>query len=445
MSRSILIIDDNVKLCKSLTQNLIQFGYTCHTADSHQTALNVYKNHSIHVVLLDVVLGKDDGLQVLQSLTKINSRIPVIMITGYASIESAVQSIKIGAYDYIQKPLDFNKLLKIIENAVRLSELKEENRNLKERLIEKAPKIITQNSRMLELYEKAKKLAATDIPVLICGENGTGKEIIADFIHVNSKRSSRKMLKTNCAAFPENLLDNELFGHERGAYTGAVSVFKGVFERAHMSSLFLDEIGDMSLAIQAKILRVLQNKEIRRIGGDNVIQVDVRFIAASNKILEDLIADNTFRKDLFYRLNAATLYIPPLRDRKDDIPLLANYFLKEFTDNNKCEIKGISDDVMAAFIAYEWPGNVRHLKNTIYYAAAISTQNFIESKDLPAPFSDNHRNGTDVNLRETTERHLIQGVLQNTHFNKKKAAEILKITRKTLYNKIEKYGIELPQ
>ena len=367
------------------------------------------------------------------------------MITGYASIESAVQSIKIGAYDYIQKPLDFNKLLKIIENAVRLSELKEENRNLKERLIEKAPKIITQNSRMLELYEKAKKLAATDIPVLICGENGTGKEIIADFIHVNSKRSSRKMLKTNCAAFPENLLDNELFGHERGAYTGAVSVFKGVFERAHMSSLFLDEIGDMSLAIQAKILRVLQNKEIRRIGGDNVIQVDVRFIAASNKILEDLIADNTFRKDLFYRLNAATLYIPPLRDRKDDIPLLANYFLKEFTDNNKCEIKGISDDVMAAFIAYEWPGNVRHLKNTIYYAAAISTQNFIESKDLPAPFSDNHRNGTDVNLRETTERHLIQGVLQNTHFNKKKAAEILKITRKTLYNKIEKYGIELPQ
>jgi len=444
LSNSILIIDDNAKLCKSLTQNLVQFGYKCFTANTQQTAVNTYKRNNINVVLLDVVLGKDDGLKVLRLLKKINSRIPVIMITGYASIESAVQSIKLGAYDYIQKPLDFNKLLKILENAIRLSELKEENINLKERLIEQSPKIITQNSQMIELCEKAEKLAATDIPVLICGENGTGKEIIADFIHVNSERNSRKMLKINCAAFPENLLDNELFGHEKGSYTGAESVFKGVFERAHSGSLFLDEIGDMSLPIQAKILRVLQNKEIRRIGGDSVIQVDVRFIAASNKILEELIVDNTFRKDLFYRLNAATLYIPALRERKDDIPPLANHFLTEFTDNNRHEIEGFSNDVMAAFISYEWPGNVRQLKNTIFYAAAISTKHYIGGEDLPAPFSENNRNATENNLRETTERHLIQRVLQSTQYNKKKTAEILKVARKTLYNKIEKYGIEIP-
>jgi DNA-binding NtrC family response regulator len=444
MGNTILIVDDNMNLCKSLIRNFGRFGYKCLMANTREEAINTYRENNIDIVLLDVVLGEKDGLEVLNALTDIDENVTAIMITGYASIESAVKSIKIGAYDYIQKPLDFNKLLKITENAIIFSDIRIKNKNLKENLIENMPQIITNNSTIVELCEKAKKLADTDIPILICGENGTGKEILADYIHAHSSRNARKMLKINCAAFPENLLDNELFGHEKGSYTGAETEFKGVFERAHKSSLFLDEIGDMSFAIQAKILRALQNSEIRRIGGDSTINIDVRFIAASNKNLEDLIAKKKFREDLYYRLNAATLNLPPLRERKDDILLLSEHFLIEFSSNNH-PIKGMDKEVLNTFMSYAWPGNIRQLKNTIYYAAAIATKDHISLEDLPPLFMEIRQSSTDYNIRETSEKGIISKILQNTHYNKKKAAEILRMSRKTLYNKIEKYGISIPE
>ena len=445
MGNTILIIDDNIKLCRSLSRNFERFGYKCLMAFTKHEAIDTYRKNNINVVLLDIVLGENNGLEVLSTLKDIDENVTVLMITGYASIESAVKSIKIGAYDYIQKPLDFDKLLKITENAIKFSDIKtKRKKNPSERFIASIPQIVTNNVLMIELCAKAKKLAGTDIPILICGDNGTGKEIFADYIHANSSRSDRNILKINCAAFPENLLDNELFGHEKGSYTGAETTFKGVFERADGCTLFLDEIGDMSPAIQAKILRVLQNKEIRRIGGDSTINVDVRFIAASNKNLDKLIAQSKFRKDLFYRLGAATINIPPLRERKDDISLLALHFLKELSCNDR-PIKGLDKEVLEIFTSFEWPGNIRQLKNTIHYAAAITTGNYISLKDLPSLFTEIKQSSKDYNIRETTEKGIILQILQNTHYNKKKASEILRMSRKTLYNKIEKYGIVLPE
>lgn len=443
MQCSILIIDDNVNLCKSLAQNFDHLGYRSYLATKSRDAIKIYSNNRIDAVLLDIMLGKEDGINTLTRLLEIDNRIPVIMITGYGSIESAVKSIKIGAYDYVQKPLDFNKLLKIVENAVKFSKLKEENEHLKMRLFECSPQIVTQDSQMAEILNKAKRLAQTDIPVLLQGENGTGKEILADYIHMMSKRNFRKMLKTNCAAFNENLLDNELFGHDKGAYTGADSEFKGMFERADGSTLFLDEISDMSGGIQAKILRVLQDGEIRRIGGDTVIKIDARFIAASNKDLEHLIELKKFRQDLYYRLSAATLAIPPLRERKDDIPLLVDYFAEEFSLHNGKKIEGTSDRALMLLMSYEWPGNVRELKNAINYAAAISVKDFIDVDDLPTYLSDGDYSEALDNIREETEKKLILMMLQKTDYNKKRTAELLSMSRKTLYNKLNRYKIPM--
>jgi DNA-binding NtrC family response regulator len=337
--------------------------------------------------------------------------------------------------------VDFNKLTTIVENAVKMSNLTEENRNLKDRLNEMSPHIITHHTSMLELFKKARQLAMTNLPILITGENGTGKELIVDFIHANSARNARKLLKINCAAFPESLLDNELFGHEKGAYTGAETAFRGVFERAHESSLFLDEIGDMPLTIQAKILRTLQNQEIRRIGAERTITVDVRFIAATNKDLRELIEKGQFREDLFYRLNTAIIHLPPLRERKEDIPLLVEHFLSEYASMNSTEVKTISDSVWEAFLDYDWRGNIRELRNAVNYAAAISLHDVIGIADLPPHFSSSETTYTSDNIREDMEKTLIIKTLKKVNYNKKKTARLLNMSRSTLYSKLEKYGI----
>ena len=438
--KKILIIDDNIKLCKSLIQNFEQLGFhSVYATNSHEAILKI-NNHNFSAILLDVVLGDENGMTVLKMINQL-TKTPVIMITGYGTIEDAVKSIKCGAYDYIQKPLDFDRLLKIVENAVKTSQLMEENILLKKQINELNPKMITNNISMLELMEKAQKVAVTNIPILICGENGTGKELFVFYIHKYTTKSTQKMLKINCAALPENLLDNELFGHEKGAYTGADSLFIGVFEKADKGILLLDEIGDMSLHTQAKILRTLQNKEIKRIGSEKIIKIDLKFIASTNKDLEKLIREKKFRQDLFYRLNAATFHIPPLRDRKDDIPLLADYFLQEFSKNNAKSISGIDDPVMEFFFQYNWPGNIRELKNTLNYTAAICSGQTICMDDLPSSYLDKSYMENENNIMSITEKNLIIKILQKTNYNKKKAAEILNISRKTLYNKIEKYGI----
>ena len=436
MKETILIIDDNVKWCNSLAQNFEQQGYhTCYATTSKE-ARALLSKQPIHTILLDVMLGEENGIDVLKELLLLHKNLPVIMITGFGSIGTAVQSIKLGAFDYVTKPLDFEKLLKLVENAMRTSPLK---------MSKRPPRLITQNEKMLELCEKAKKFAGTDLPILISGENGTGKEIIADFIHVNSPRSAHKMLKINCAAFPETLLDNELFGHEKGAYTGADTIFKGVFERAHNGSLFLDEIGDMPLTIQAKILRTLQHHEIRRIGGSTTTKVDVRFIAATNKDVQALIQKNHFRVDLFYRLNVATIKVPPLREHKEDIPLLAEYFLSEYTRMHSTSAKSISGPVMTTLVQHDWPGNVRELKNTINYAATVATNETVGIEDLPLHLRQVEPQKISTNIREDMERQLILEMLQKTNYNKKKTAELLNMSRNTLYNKLEKYGIAPPK
>jgi two-component system response regulator AtoC len=445
MKKTILIIDDKVKLCETLAHTFAHLGYQPFYATNGPEALDLFAQHPIHVVLLDIMLGEENGIDVLKQLLQCRRNTPVIMITGYASIETAVQSIKLGAFDYVKKPLDFEQLIKVVENAIQTSQRREEPLPFNHHLHELLPRIITQNPKMLEVWSKAKKLAATDLPVLICGENGTGKEILADFIHLNSPRSSQKILRVNCASFPETLLDNELFGHEKGAYTGADSVFKGVFERADHSSLFLDEIADMPLAIQAKILRTLQNHEIRRLGGNTMITIDVRFIAATNKDLNKLIQDNRFREDLFYRLNTAVIKIPPLRERKEDIPVLTEFFLAEYARIHATLAKRISDAVQHTFLHYHWPGNVRELKNVINYAAALSSKDVIELEDLPPDFPLTPTQNAPENIREEMEKDLIIKILQKTAYNKKKAAELLNMSRKTLYSRLRKYGISVPQ
>jgi len=445
MKRNILVIDDKVKICQSLAQNFDQRGYQTFYTTTGKEAIHFFSKQAINVVLLDIMLGEENGIEVLKELLLLNPDIPVIMITGYGSIDSAVQSIKLGAFDYITKPLDFEKLLNIVEHAAKISDLSEKNCHVKKRHKRLFPKIITQNKRMIALCGKAKKLAVTELPILLTGENGTGKEVIADFIHRNSPRSSRKMLKINCAAFPETLLDNELFGHEKGAYTGADTIFKGVFERSHESSLFFDEIGDMPLTIQAKILRTLQNREIRRIGGERTIVVDVRFIAATNKDVEELLVTKKFREDLFYRLNTAMLHLPRLRGRKEDIPLLVDYFLSEYSRVNATNVKKVSEAVLETFLDYHWPGNVRELKNAVNYAAAITSNDVIERDDLPPHFIPVESHKISDNIREDVEKTLILKMLQKANYNKTRAAELLNMSRKTLYNKLEKYGIAMPK
>lgn len=438
---SILVIDDKEKLCKSLAWNFEHVGYKAFYSTNGQQALGVFSGNRIDVVLLDVMLAEESGIDILKRLLAINARVPVIMITAYASIDTAVQSIKLGAFDYVKKPLEFDELLKTVENACECSRLREENVQLRSRLLELSASVVTRDARMLDLCRKVEKLAATNLPVLISGESGTGKEVIADAIHASSARGARKMIKINCVAFPESLLDNELFGHERGAYTGADSAFKGVFEKADGSSLFLDEIGDMPLGIQAKILRTLQNNEIRRLGGNETIRVDVRFIAATNKDLGMLIEKNLFREDLFYRLNAAVLTIPPLRERKEDIPLLVEHFLAEYPDSSLGARTEVAPEVLACFLDYAWPGNVRELKNTINYSVAMSSGDRLGMEDLPVSFQNGGLNSTPRNIREDMEKSLILKMLQSTNYNRSKVAQLLNMSRKTLYNKMERYGI----
>lgn len=439
MEKGLLIIDDNSQLCQTLAQNFARCGYRAWYATNRQEARQIIARQRIQAVLLDMMLGEDDGLDLVQEIHQACPHLPVIMITGYASIESAVQAIKSGAFDYVSKPLNFEHLVKVVENALNSVQARPAPAELPDGI----PRIITQNAQMLEVYDTVVKLAATDLPVLICGENGVGKEVVADMLHSRSPRQRTRMLKINCAAFPETLLDNELFGHEKGAYTGAATAFKGVFERADHSTLFLDEIGDMPLTIQAKILRTLHNHEIRRLGGQETIHVDVRFLAASNKDLKKLIREGLFREDLFYRLNAAMIYVPPLRERKDDLVMLAEHFLDEYASLKMTRRKRISEAVKQLFLQYQWPGNIRELKNVIYYAAAVSTDEVIDLRDLPPDFRNFSPHKQTTNIREEMEKNLILATLRKTDYNKKKTAELLNMGRKTLYDKLKKYGITL--
>ena len=453
MSKRIVIVDDQDKILKSLARNLTRLGYLVDCTQSSQETLNVCKNNIPDLVLLDVMLGSESGIDLLSKLKVLYPDIPIIMITGHGTIERAVEALKRGACDFLEKPLLFNKLLITIERIFELEDVKKENSTYKDI---NCAKFITGDKATQELVERAKRIAATEIPILIYGESGTGKEVLTQELHASSRRSSAPLVQINCAAIPANLLDNELFGHKKGAFTGAISDYSGVFEKASGGTLHLDEIADMSLETQSKILRVLESGEYKRIGEQLVRHANIRFIASTNIDLNERVRENRFRQDLLFRLNAAVIRIPALRERKGDIMLIAQHFLdkKAILLSRKLYL---SNEVEELFKNYSWCGNVRELRNTIDYASAVCRGDTIELNDLPEGLSSGQTNCESPKNKETTstsittritrngksEKESIIAALHEAKFNKKRAAEILSISRRSLYNKIAKHSIEV--
>jgi DNA-binding NtrC family response regulator len=442
----ILLIDDNQQLFEVLKDNFSFVGHYLFYASNTKSAFEVLKKEEICMILLDVRLGEENGVKTLEKIKKTYPNIPVIMITGYATVEAAVKAMKLGAFDFVKKPIDFNTLCTRIDSATQKMKYKKENEKLKNKLKAENPILKSKNFEFSNVLNRAKKLALSDISILIIGENGSGKELLADYIYRNSNRISEKFIKINCAAFPESLLDNELFGHEKGAYTGAESEYIGVFEQADNGTLLLDEIGDMPTTLQAKILRVIQNQEVRKIGSKVTKKINVRFIAATNKNLLEMVEEGSFREDLFYRLNGGLLKIPPLRNRKEDFDDLIDSLLTEISENTKGEKKSLSKQVKQIFLSYKWPGNIRELKNALLYSSTISQDNEIQIEDLPPSFElYGSKNQSNLSIIQQREKELIKKVLLRNNNNKTESAKFLKMSRNTLYLKLKKYGINIDE
>jgi two-component system response regulator HydG len=450
----ILIVDDDPGHRITLKTITRSWGYAVETADDGEAAVQRVKSEAVDLILMDVRMAGMSGIQALAQIRAYNPSIPVIIMTAYSSVESAVEALKAGAYDYLIKPLDFEALKLTIERAREHAGLKAENERLKAQLRSRpdAPDIIGKSPAMKALMDMLAMVAPSDATVLISGESGTGKELIARCLHVNSPRRDQPLVVVNCAAIAETLLESELFGHEKGAFTGADKRREGRFMQADGGTLFLDEIGETSPAMQAKLLRVLQQREIQRVGGDKVIQVDVRIVAATNRDLQSDVARGQFREDLFYRLNVMSLKIPPLRDRLDDIPLLAYHFLEKYARKNRKPSKGFSPLAMDMLIKYDWPGNVRELENALERAIILQTGEYITEKQLPlsivqkytggeAPAASAASTATGEASLESIEKEAILATLEDAGGNKSEAARRLGITRKTLHNKLKGYGI----
>ncbi|MBU3917496.1 sigma-54 dependent transcriptional regulator, partial [bacterium] len=409
------------------------------------------RTQSFDLVLMDNRMLNVSGLQALDEMKNLDITTPIIIMTAYSSIEIAVEAIKKGAYDYLTKPLDFDKLRLILKRALEHVQLKAENRLLKERLGKQFDdqRIIGRSPVMLKLLETVAQVAPTEATVLISGESGTGKEQIAGAVHFNSPRKTNPFITVNCAAITETLLESELFGHEKGSFTGADRRKDGRFLQANGGSLFLDEIGEMPLSMQAKLLRVLQEKELTRVGGEKVIKVDARIIAATNRDLAEMVKAGTFREDLYYRLNVVALEVPPLRERKEDIHLLAQHFLTMFSTQNHKMIKGFSPGTLDFMMNYQWPGNVRELMNAVERAVVLSREEYLSRESFLNPQQQNsavEKEVIDIESQkiqplEQVERTAILAALEATDGNKSETARKLGITRRTLHQKLKKYGV----
>lgn len=444
----ILIVDDEAITLKNLEHILKKEGYEIVATTSGVEALKLIETQTFDIVLTDIKMEKVNGFEILRKTKALYPDTEVIMITGYATVENAVDAMKEGAFYYISKPFKLEIIRKVVKEASEKINLKKEVKQLRQQLdLREKVNIITQNPKMLKLLEIAAQVASTDCNVLITGETGTGKELFARYIHINSLRKDNPFIAVNCGAFTEELLSNELFGHEKGAFTGATTLKKGLIEIAHGGTLFLDEITEMSLAMQAKLLRVIQEKEFFRLGGTQPVKVDVRFIAATNKDIREEIKKEKFREDLYYRLNIVQLEIPPLRERKDDIPLLVAYFLKKYSSLMKKEILKISDEAMNLLINYEYPGNVRELENIIERAVVLCSSNQIEVDHLPDDLKElkikvfTKKEGKFMTLEEL-EKEYIEWILRQVDNNKTLAAQILGIDRVSLWRKLKNYGFE---
>ena len=450
---TILVVDDDHAHRTMLNTLISGWGYAVSEADDGSSAVEKVKETTFDLVLMDVRMVKISGLEALETIKAHNPAIPVIIMTAYSSVETAVKALKQGAHDYLTKPLDFDKLRLTIDRAMEHTRLKEENRLLRETLGHQfdTQNIIGNSPKMITLLETVAQVAPSEATVLISGESGTGKELIAGAIHFNSLRKKGPFVKINCAAITETLLESELFGHEKGAFTGADRRKEGRFSQAHGGTLLLDEVGEMSLMMQVKLLRALQEREFNRVGGESTIQVDVRVIAATNKNLKDQINEGAFREDLYYRLNVVELEVPPLSDRKEDIPLLTQHFLELFAAKNRKEIKGFTPRAMDNLIHYDWPGNVRELMNAVERGVVLSRSSYLDVPDFPFmkdSMLQNDQDSTtpaklsmdgDVPL-EKIEKTAILKTLEAANGNKSEAARRLGITRKTLHKKLKAYG-----
>jgi two-component system response regulator HydG len=444
--KKILVVDDDAAHARMLETLMADWGVEVFLADDGIIAVEMVKNQPFDIVLMDMKMVKMSGMEALRLIKSYNPSLPVIIMTAYSSVQTAVKALKIGAYDYLTKPLDFDKLKLTIDRIFESISLKTENRDLKIQLEEKSfsHDIIGKSPAILSLLDTIHMVAPTDANVLIAGESGTGKELAASAIHFNSPRKDQPYVRINCAAITPTLLESELFGHAKGAFTGADKRRKGRFLLADKGSILLDEIGEMSLAMQVKLLRVIQEKEITPVGSDQNIKTDVRIIAATNKDLKKMSEKGGFRQDLYYRLNVVNVEIPTLRERKEDIPTLAIHFLENFSKKNKRDIKGFSPDAMDAMIRYEWEGNVRELMNCVERGVVLARSDYICLEDLSfikAKMVDEQVTRMDFgNIRlSQIEEKAILSTLESAAGNKSEAARRLGITRKTLLKKLKQY------
>ncbi|MDZ7762547.1 MAG: sigma-54 dependent transcriptional regulator [Desulfovermiculus sp.] len=450
----ILVVDDDSGHRITLKTVLKSWNYTISEAEDGKSAVRQVQNAAFDLILMDVRMAVMSGIEALQEIKAYNPSIPVIIMTAYSSVESAVEAMKSGAYDYLTKPLDFDELKLTIDRAMEHTQLRQENRELKSKLKAgvESDRIIGTSPVMHRLMDMVATVAPSEATVLITGESGTGKELIARAIQARSNRSSGPLVTVNCAALSESLLESELFGHEKGAFTGADRRREGRFVQADRGTIFLDEVGEMSMPMQAKVLRVLQDGEIQRVGGDRVITVDVRVIAATNNDLQAMVAKGSFREDLYYRLNVVHIDVPPLRERSEDIPVLVQHFLHFYTQRNKKKIKGFTPQAMDRLIKHSWPGNVRELENAVERAVILSPGEYISEQDLPANIGQRpqEKAGTPSQSIQTPEedslddleKAAVSRALAKAAGNKSEAARLLGITRRTLYNKLEKYGLD---
>jgi two-component system response regulator AtoC len=461
----ILIVDDEANIHYSF-QKILPDNYSLLSAHSAEEGIEFLKKEIPDLIVMDVKLPGMSGLEALKLIKNIDARIPVIMMTAFGTVDTAITAMKYGAYEYLIKPFDVDKMRKVIEKALESSDLMRRSVYVASKLTHvkdiKGDVIIGSSEAMQEIYKLIGQVAEQDITVLICGESGTGKELVARAIYQYSKRSNNPFLEVNCAALPENLLESELFGHEKGAFTGAIDRHIGKFEQVNGGTLFLDEIGEMSLLTQAKILRVIQYGEFTRVGGKEVVKTDVRLIVATNRNLEEMIKKGKFREDLYYRLNVITIYIPPLRERKEDIPELVNYFICRYSNDLCKKMKGIDKKALKLLDHYSWPGNIRQLENCIRRAVVLAKGVTITSEDIELEEAlavidvstkqedeaalerifDHIINGKDkIKLWPKVEKMLIEKALKKTKGNQVQAARLLGIHRNTLRNRIERYKL----
>jgi two-component system NtrC family response regulator len=448
----ILIADDEQVQREMLEGFLVKQGYGVGIAADGSQALEKFKGGAFDLVLTDYRMPGMDGVQLLKALKRLNPEVMVVVLTAFGTVGTAVAAMKEGAYDYLNKPIDLDELLLLIQRVEKEVGLSRENRELREQLREKfkVDFIISASRRMEEALNLVKRVASSPATVLILGESGTGKELIARAIHYSSPRAEKPLVKVNCAALPENLLESELFGHEKGAFTGAVGRRIGRFEQADQGTVFLDEIGDLSPSLQSKLLRVLQEKEFERVGSSQTLKVDVRVIAATNRNLEEAIQKGTFREDLYYRLNVVTVSLPPLRERKEDIPPLIEHFLKKYSRENQKPVVSLSKEAKDLLMNYHYPGNIRELENIMERAVVLSRGDSITTQDLPLNLRESKvedlmkEAAGGRSLRETLEeieRLRITQALEKSHGVQTKAAEELGISERVLRYKMKKYGI----